>query len=38
MAALKALTANGLFRGQSQAFFVFMTGLAQAADAAHRGG
>jgi hypothetical protein len=38
MGALKALTANGLFRGQSSAFFSFMTGLAQAADAAHHGG
>ena len=38
MGALKALTANGLFRGQTPAFFTFMTGLAQAADAAHHGG
>jgi len=29
-----ALTADGLFRGQSQAFFAFLTQLAQAADAA----
>src|SRR5947209_9052013 len=36
MGALKFLTADGLFRGQSAAFFAFMTGLAQAADAARR--
>jgi hypothetical protein len=36
MAALKFLTDDGLFRGQSQAFFTFMTSLAQAADAAQR--
>jgi hypothetical protein len=34
MGALRFLTAMGLFRGQSQAFFTFMTQLAQAADAA----
>jgi hypothetical protein len=37
MGALKALTANGLFRGQSAEFFTVMTNLAQAADAARRG-
>ena len=37
MGALKALTANGLFIGQSTAFFAVMTNLAQAADAAHPG-
>jgi hypothetical protein len=35
MGALKFLTDDGLFRGQSTAFFAFMTNLAQAADAAH---
>jgi hypothetical protein len=30
------LTDDGLFRGQSAGFFAFMTGLAQAADAAQR--
>jgi hypothetical protein len=35
MGALKALTNDGLFIGQSRAFFDFMTGLADAADAAH---
>ena len=34
--ALKFLTAMGLFIGQSDAFFTFMTNLATAADAAHR--
>jgi hypothetical protein len=34
--ALKALTANGLFRGQSPAFFASLTELAEAADAARR--
>src|ERR687888_2529964 len=34
MGALKALTANGLFRGQSAEFFAVMTNLAKAADAA----
>jgi len=37
MGALKFLTAMGLFIGQSDAFFSFLTGLAQAADAAERG-
>jgi Ferritin-like domain len=37
MGALKALTANGLFRGQSAAFFAVMTDLAHAADAARHG-
>ena len=35
--ALNFLTAMGLFIGQSDAFFSYMTGLAQAADAAQRG-
>jgi hypothetical protein len=35
--ALNFLTAMGLFIGQSNAFFAYMTGLAQAADAAQRG-
>ena len=34
MGALRALTANGLFRGQSNAFFDTLTELAHAADAA----
>jgi hypothetical protein len=34
MGALTFLTNTGLFRGQSSAFFAFMTQLAQAADAA----
>jgi hypothetical protein len=34
MGALRFLTAMGLFRGQSPAFFAYLTGLAQAADAA----
>jgi hypothetical protein len=34
MGALRFLTTMGLFRGQSPAFFAYMTGLAQAADAA----
>jgi hypothetical protein len=34
MGALKFLTADGLFRGQSSQFFAFMTKLAQEADAA----
>jgi hypothetical protein len=38
MGALKFLTDDGLFRGQSQAFFDFMTKLAQEADAARRHG
>jgi hypothetical protein len=37
MAALGALTGNGLFIGQSAEFFTVMTNLAQAADAAHHG-
>jgi hypothetical protein len=37
MGALKALTANGLFIGQSPEFFAVLTGLATAADAAHHG-
>ena len=36
MGALKALTADGLFVGQSPDFFSFMTQLATAADAARR--
>jgi hypothetical protein len=37
MGALRFLTAMGLFIGQSQAFFAYMTQLAQEADAATRG-
>src|SRR5712691_9062009 len=37
MGALKALTANGLFIGQSAEFFTVMTNLARAADAARHG-
>ena len=37
MAAVKFLTATGLFKGQSSAFFAAATQLAQAADAAVRG-
>jgi hypothetical protein len=37
MGAVKALTANGLFIGQSPEFFALLTGLAQAADAARHG-
>jgi len=37
MAALRFLTAMGLFIGQSQAFFAYMTQLAREADAAIRG-
>jgi hypothetical protein len=37
MGALGALTADGLFRGQSPAFFALLTGLAKAADAARHG-
>src|SRR5712691_6252354 len=37
MGALKALTANGLFRGQSQAFFAVLGELAAAADATRHG-
>jgi hypothetical protein len=35
--AVKFLTAMGLFMGQSDAFFTFLTNLAEAADAAQRG-
>jgi hypothetical protein len=38
MGALQALTANGLFRGQSAEFFATLTELARAADAARHGG
>jgi hypothetical protein len=37
MGALTFLTNMGLFIGQSQAFFAYMTELAQAADHAHHG-
>ena len=37
MGAVKALTADGLFRGQSPDFFEFLTDLAEDADAAQRG-
>jgi len=37
MGALKALTADGLFIGQSPEFFAVLTGLAKAADAAKHG-
>jgi hypothetical protein len=37
MGAVRALTANGLFRGQSAEFFSVMTNLAQDADAARHG-
>ena len=36
MGAVKALTAGGLFIGQSQEFFGVMKDLAKAADAAER--
>jgi hypothetical protein len=36
MDALNALTADGLFIGQSREFFAVLTGLARAADAARR--
>ena len=36
MAAVRGLTADGLFTGQSPAFFAFIKGLARAADAAVR--
>jgi hypothetical protein len=36
MAALSSLTADGLFIGQSKAFFGFMRDLAESADAAQR--
>jgi hypothetical protein len=38
MGALAYLTAMGLFRGQSKAFFQYMQGLAADADAARHGG
>jgi hypothetical protein len=38
MGALAYLTNMGLFRGQSTAFFSYMTGLARQADAARHGG
>ena len=38
MAALNALTADGLFIGQTPEFFAFLSKLAQAADAARHGG
>ncbi len=38
MGALKALTDDGLFRGQSPEFFAVLQELAQAADAARHGG
>jgi hypothetical protein len=38
MAALNALTADGLFIGQTPAFFALLTDLAQAADHARHGG
>jgi hypothetical protein len=37
MGAVKALTANGLFIGQSAEFFALLTNLAKAADAARHG-
>ena len=37
MAAARALTADGLFRGQGREFFAALTGLARAADAARHG-
>ena len=37
LGALKALTANGLFRGQTPGFFAALRGLAEAADAARHG-
>jgi len=38
MGALQSLTADGLFIGQSKAFFTFLRGLAENADAARREG
>jgi hypothetical protein len=38
MGAVKFLSDTGLFRGQSDEFFTVLTGLAKAADAAHREG
>jgi hypothetical protein len=37
MGAVQALTADGLFIGQSKAFFALLKQLAEAADAARRG-
>lgn len=37
MGALNFLTATGLFIGQSNDFFAYLTALAEAADAAQRG-
>jgi hypothetical protein len=37
MAAVRGLTADGLFNGQSAAFFTKVKRLARAADAAQRG-
>jgi hypothetical protein len=37
MGAVKALTADGLFRGQSKEFFDFLEDLAEQADEAQRG-
>ena len=37
MGAVNALTADGLFRGQSAEFFAVLKGLARAADAARHG-
>jgi hypothetical protein len=37
MAAVRALTADGLFRGQSGEFFTVLRGLAKAADKARHG-
>jgi hypothetical protein len=36
VAAVRALTTDNLFKGQTQAFFRTLMRLAQAADAAHR--
>jgi hypothetical protein len=38
MGAVKALTADGLFIGQSPEFFRVLSDLAEAADAARHGG
>jgi len=38
MGAVKGLTADGLFIGQSPAFFAYLRELAEDADAAIRGG
>jgi len=38
VAAITGLTSSGLFQGQSQQFFAYINDLAQAADAAQRGG